>query len=703
MVATKLSEVVSKGYEWASGETPSKSSSSSSRSNPSNTAANVSQDSNNGGQQLPESSPSLSSSYFSIWDAASNKLSYAADQAYSRLTDVASYAGLDTHKNSQKKEDESLSDASSGQNSFFQLGLYPGERKFSFGSPLRRVNPYSGVRENYANHRSTLSAVRSLLPLVEEDNDDWPLLTDVSEHSDGPSEHRSSDLAAAEPVESRSNHGLVATPPPRPLASSGRRNSSIYTMDPPSLPGESSLPKRLSKRRKNSETASQLAEGTVRALRDMTLDEAVEFHEALRFWSDRWEHPLLSWLEAGPTGTYLSGVICEAAMTFHLSPAYKNSVLDLSKILVWFSKDGYNHQVVGYKVAQIQAVLARRCAVIGELQQHLLRAGWQRGVAQWAVLGHGGQWATVRGTTVMAEDTAAKAAASQTLDSQRQLSRSNIGESMNDLDSSKHTLLKHSKIGANDQVSPKKKDKKTSREKGYYASVFVRNESDGQILMDDAALAEWSVDAMELIRNLLIRASNGNVTLPCKENWNPQLTDEMQSRQLPPPPRKQFTSQKDSSYGLMSEFDDQGDMVTDEQPTYTDPHRQLPAWAKWAPKGNPDDEMEQSRANVNGDEHPLGDEEVVICSLPLMAAEVSKLLNSIEEIMSMQKQRRLRKLRPPSMFRRRWYLSAVAAPISFYTVYSLIQKGFGSKVIQLAVMKLLQFFKERVYQPSLAM
>lgn len=51
-----------------------------------------------------------------------------------------------------------------------------------------------------------------------------------------------------------------------------------------------------------SETASQVAEGTLRALRDLSLDEAVELQLALRFWTERWERPLLSWLEAGPPG-----------------------------------------------------------------------------------------------------------------------------------------------------------------------------------------------------------------------------------------------------------------------------------------------------------------------------------------------------------------------------------------------------------------
>ena len=56
--------------------------------------------------------------------------------------------------------------------------------------------------------------------------------------------------------------------------------------------------------------ASQLAEGSLLALRDIILDEAVELHESLRFWNERWERPYLSWLEAGPQGknqdTYVS-------------------------------------------------------------------------------------------------------------------------------------------------------------------------------------------------------------------------------------------------------------------------------------------------------------------------------------------------------------------------------------------------------------
>mmetsp|Transcript_10114 Transcript_10114/g.11641 ORF Transcript_10114/g.11641 Transcript_10114/m.11641 type:complete len:168 (+) Transcript_10114:299-802(+) len=42
------------------------------------------------------------------------------------------------------------------------------------------------------------------------------------------------------------------------------------------------------------ETASQLSEGTLRALRDLELDEAVALHASLRYWSERWERPIYS-------------------------------------------------------------------------------------------------------------------------------------------------------------------------------------------------------------------------------------------------------------------------------------------------------------------------------------------------------------------------------------------------------------------------
>ncbi|EJK62969.1 hypothetical protein THAOC_16401 [Thalassiosira oceanica] len=115
------------------------------------------------------------------------------------------------------------------------------------------------------------------------------------------------------------------------------------------------------------EMAARLAEGALRMYRDLALDEANELHAALHYWTVRWERPMLGWLEAGPN--------------------------------VWLSDNGYNPYYAGKKVSQIQAVLARRCAVVGEIQQHLWRANWRKGVADWGMLGNasGGQWSTVVG------------------------------------------------------------------------------------------------------------------------------------------------------------------------------------------------------------------------------------------------------------------------------------------------------------------
>ncbi len=78
----------------------------------------------------------------------------------------------------------------------------------------------------------------------------------------------------------------------------------------------------------HAEMAARLSEGTLRAFRDLALDEATELHSALHFWTIRWERPILGWLEAGP--------------------------------IVWFSDEGYSPYDAGKKVSQIQAVLARR-------------------------------------------------------------------------------------------------------------------------------------------------------------------------------------------------------------------------------------------------------------------------------------------------------------------------------------------------------
>jgi hypothetical protein len=53
----------------------------------------------------------------------------------------------------------------------------------------------------------------------------------------------------------------------------------------------------------------------------------------------------------------------------------------------------------------------------------------------------------------------------------------------------------------------------------YYTNLFIKKKDGGQILKEDPALAEWSVNAISLVRLQLNRASNGQVSLPFYENW----------------------------------------------------------------------------------------------------------------------------------------------------------------------------------------
>mmetsp|Transcript_30570 Transcript_30570/g.61333 ORF Transcript_30570/g.61333 Transcript_30570/m.61333 type:complete len:607 (-) Transcript_30570:1838-3658(-) len=196
--------------------------------------------------------------------------------------------------------------------------------------------------------------------------------------------------------------------------------------------------------------AARLAEGTLRAYRDLALDEATELHSALHHWTLRWERPFLGWLEAGPT--------------------------------VWFSEKGYSPYSAGKKVSQIQAVLARRCAVIGEIQQHLWRANWQRGVAEWGMLGHGqGEWASV--------------------------------------------MLEHGDMTDAPGPSPQNQTGKKKRisMKIFNHSSFVggnvSNSRGGQILVDEEALTRWSIDGIKVVRDQLYRAGIAGAQLPYYENW----------------------------------------------------------------------------------------------------------------------------------------------------------------------------------------
>ena len=155
-------------------------------------------------------------------------------------------------------------------------------------------NPYNAVRGREAQ-LSSLTAVRSLVALVEATTNkkkSTTAMTEESEKSMFDDDHKPVHVSSLESLD-------VPPPPPYEML----HDDSLVSRNRENF-------RRLRPSRQNkigvstpSETASQLAEGTIRALRDLALEEAVELQAALRYWNYRWERPLLSWLEAGPFGT----------------------------------------------------------------------------------------------------------------------------------------------------------------------------------------------------------------------------------------------------------------------------------------------------------------------------------------------------------------------------------------------------------------
>jgi hypothetical protein len=399
------------------------------------------------------------------------------------------------------------------------------------------------------------------------------------------------------------------------------------------------------------ETASQLAEGTIRALRDAELDEAMELHQALEYWTLRWERPLLSWLEAGPW--------------------------------VWLSPDGYNHSLVGQRVSQIQAVLARRCNAIGELQQHLLRAGWQKGVAQWGVLGQGGQWANVAGADGAIEEEPRQ----KVMEDPRSIRRlSSLAlEQLPPPEAGFPTILPNLPSDPNAQI--------------YYgnSNLNVNKTIGGSIVVDDDKLAAWSVDGIWVVRDQLYRASIGLVQLPCADNWRHEQgeliaggAESTMTTQLPvwAARQKRATGPRSSEVEIDTILEDGEEQPVDSHVEENTVLEQMPVEEAIA-------QTEEKALSENDKQEG----KVVITDLYAMALEVSELLYAMENVIEMQRDRRLKKLKGLPLIRRNWYMAALGAPLATYLVYRLLKGGHAAILARFAVEKVRTFFNEHLYEP----
>ena len=560
-------------------------------------------------------------------------------------------------------------------------------------------NPYTVVsgRHNVARSHapSSMNAVRSLLTLVPV-QPEYSYVDELDNGSDSPTannrrvrfrrphspgvdiqqpklvhtrtESAGSDDADQEDEEEKDPHAL-------PLSESMTSTGSV---DPVHvrLGGSSSQVS-------DAETASRLAEGTIRALRDLALEEAVELHQALRFWTERYDRPLLSWLEAGPT--------------------------------VWLSQDGYNHRVVGRKVSQIQAVLARRCTSVGELQEHLLRAGWQRGVEKWGVLGQGGEWAAVAGGDGGMEESTRSLHEPAGVPLSRENSTGESqgsGRSMRDYYSFNSTV--------DNEKSMRILGPQTRRRSTYYgqAEVMVKHTRGGRIERDDPALAAWTVDALRVVRDHLYKAGNTSLRLPCYENWRDEVHHFSSSSNLrgdlgngaTTPVRFQSTESlplwatEDASTSDYHSPDRRDDRQTKFRATGIKEHgtSELPPTIDDDDGNVQNDGMDEEvdsfiqrqdtrQTTITGD--------VMISDLTLFAQEISTLLDSMEVLMQNQRRRRLMKLKPPPRMKRQWYVASVLAPAGGYIALKIFKDGYIKEALQWAAEQLGNFYNEHLSMP----
>jgi hypothetical protein len=348
-------------------------------------------------------------------------------------------------------------------------------------------------------------------------------------------------------------------------------------------------------------------------------------------------------------------------------------LLVATMLTVWMSRTGYKHQLVGRKVSRLQSVLARRCATIGELQQHLLRAGWQRGVAQWGVLGQGGEWAYV----LAAHAQCSFCWAPTTIGATQQLTFVSIGSSaVVGFDGSnaddvvaqsyvRRETRRAMELDASQNLPLPPVKASPPRRESSAANVHVQRSKGGGIFIDDPAfLTEWSVEAIALVRRLLKAASGDRIPLPHEDNWTQSCGN----------------NQEDKS----------GALIMDVGEAY----RTLPIWA--ADNASPDADSPGLDLSTSSLENRPG---LVVTSLPLLVEEVRDLLTVMEEVLAVQRKRRLDQLRPPPWWHRNWYMvTALAPPISYVVI-----KITSGDTIELVVQKIRSFFRDHLKEPLVAM
>jgi hypothetical protein len=289
---------------------------------------------------FPSSSPSSPS--WTYWDYANSSMSNAAEATYALFPSVPTLSSLtwpvfgttaatQPSSTTSTPNNATMAVAKPPQPPSSLLGLWADRMNTSRGrrTSFQRLkdnssnsnnsynnnmswminNPYNSVRGGHGRHhygggyrsRQSMYAVRTFLSVApvesireeqQEDENDVDEKTLAAMCHDLKSDDSLMETSKTADGEQRNSRDSSTGAFPQQQQSSVSNNKSATTVS-----------------KQNSLTACHVAEGTIRALRDLFLDEAVELNAALRFWSDRWEHPLVSWLEAGPIGKSMYVVV----------------------------------------------------------------------------------------------------------------------------------------------------------------------------------------------------------------------------------------------------------------------------------------------------------------------------------------------------------------------------------------------------------
>jgi hypothetical protein len=274
---------------------------------------------------------SSSSSSWTYWDYATSSMSNAAEATYSlfpnvpsswlwplfggttlattttvessssptatTITKPSSLLGLWAYRLVEKKADaaDSISNRRSSMSSFRRLIGSGSSSNSTYNNNMSWMmnNPYNSIRGRHGGYQQSMYAVRTFLTVAP-----------VEESTDTAREQDENDETLAAVSHALMSDALLDTSNRTNSGGDGGGSGDSAYHRVSSTGSLAHLSSKSRSSQQNSLTACHVAEGTIRALRDLLLNEAVELNAALRFWSDRWERPLLSFLEAGPIGTF---------------------------------------------------------------------------------------------------------------------------------------------------------------------------------------------------------------------------------------------------------------------------------------------------------------------------------------------------------------------------------------------------------------